>query len=80
MSPFQQPRSYSFLALAWTRQKDLVFATPRRAAGYDYGIMPGRSLPRHEAWLARLSCPVLLADGDVGPVELTRGVLARIIG
>jgi hypothetical protein len=42
--------------------------------------MLGRSLPRHEAWLAKLSCPVFVADGGVGPTELTREILARIIG
>ena len=34
------------------------------AAQYDEGILEGRSLSRHEAWLAKRSCPVLRIDGD----------------
>jgi hypothetical protein len=33
------------------------------AGGYDTGEVSGRSLPIHEAWLARLPCPVLRIDG-----------------
>ena len=37
------------------------------AAGYDTGVftstLTGRHLARHEAWLARLPCPVLRLDG-----------------
>ena len=29
------------------------------AAGYDSGILTGRSLPRHEKWLAGLECDVI---------------------
>ena len=34
------------------------------AAGYDSGTREGRSLPRHEAWLKALACPVLRLDGS----------------
>jgi len=34
------------------------------AAQYDHGILEGRSRPKHEAWLATRSCPVLRIDGD----------------
>jgi hypothetical protein len=29
------------------------------AAGYDSGLLTGRSLPRHEKWMAGLRCPLL---------------------
>jgi hypothetical protein len=35
------------------------------AAQYDEGRQEGRSLARHEAWLATRSCPVLRLDGDL---------------
>jgi adenylate kinase family enzyme len=33
------------------------------ASHYEDGTRDGRSLPRHEAWLATLSCPVIRLDG-----------------
>jgi hypothetical protein len=42
--------------------------------------MAGRSKPRHEAWLAKLSCPVIVVRGDTTPDALTRDTLARIAG
>ena len=33
------------------------------AAGYESALLPGRSLRRHEAWLADLPCPVVRLDG-----------------
>lgn len=33
------------------------------AAQYDEGKLPGRSRPRHEAWLARRQCRVLQLEG-----------------
>jgi adenylate kinase family enzyme len=41
------------------------------AAQYDEGRLSGRSLARHENWLARRSCKVLRIAGDV-PVEVSR--------
>lgn len=38
------------------------------AAAYDSGEREGRSLPRHEAWLAALSCPILRIEGAM-PLE-----------
>ena len=46
------------------------------AARYDDGTDGGRSRPRHEAWLARLPCPVLRVDGRRATSELVE----RIIG
>jgi adenylate kinase family enzyme len=37
------------------------------AAEYDTGTREGRSLPLHEAWLAKLACPVLRLDGSDAP-------------
>jgi adenylate kinase family enzyme len=39
------------------------------ADGYDQGGQTGRSLPRHEAWLKTLPCPVLRLDGLL-PVDV----------
>ena len=46
------------------------------AAQYDEGTLEGRSLSRHEAWLAKRSCPVLRIDGDTS----TECRLARVLG
>jgi adenylate kinase family enzyme len=40
------------------------------AAHYDDATREGRNLPRHEAWLATLSCPVLRLDGTLPVAEL----------
>jgi adenylate kinase family enzyme len=50
------------------------------AAGYDSGTNAGRSLARHEAWLAQLSCPVLRVDGTDAPGELADRVLMVLRG
>ena len=34
------------------------------AAAYDAGTRNGRSLPRHEAWLENVECPVLRIGND----------------
>ena len=34
------------------------------ASHYDDGGREGRSLAKHEAWLAKLPCPVLRLDGS----------------
>lgn len=44
------------------------------AATYDAGTMPGRSLPRHEAWLLKLPCPVLQLDGMKPVGELVQSL------
>lgn len=46
------------------------------AAHYDDGTLPGRSLPRHEQWLAGLMLPVLRLDGTRPTQELVEAVLA----
>lgn len=45
------------------------------AAQYEDGTQPGRSRPRHEAWLAGLGKPVLRLDGTRPTDELVRAVL-----
>jgi adenylate kinase family enzyme len=47
------------------------------AAGYDGGQIEGRNLPFHEAWLARLPCPVLRLDGTEAVDVLVRRVLSK---
>ena len=47
------------------------------AAAYDTGEREGRSLPRHEAWIAGLPCPVLRLDGDQPVDKLVEDVLAN---
>jgi hypothetical protein len=46
------------------------------AAQYDQGILEGRSLSKHEAWLAKRSCPVLRIDGDTS----TEYRLTQVLG
>ena len=46
------------------------------SAGYDDPAFAGRSLARHEAWLAVLDCPVLRLDSAIPPDELVSQVLA----
>lgn len=49
------------------------------ASHYDDGSREGRSLPRHEAWLDTLICPVLRADGRRALGELV-GETVRALG
>jgi adenylate kinase family enzyme len=49
------------------------------AAHYEDGTREGRSLERHEAWLATLSCPVLRLDGARPTSELVFEV-RRVLG
>jgi adenylate kinase family enzyme len=44
------------------------------AGGYETGALGGRSRARHQAWLARQSCPVLYVDGTRGLDELVEKV------
>lgn len=46
------------------------------AGHYDDGTVPGRSLPRHEEWLAGLALPVLRLDGTRPTAELVGSVVA----
>jgi adenylate kinase family enzyme len=48
------------------------------AEAYDAGSRPGRSRPRHEAWLARLPCPVLRLDTARPVADLADTVLASL--
>jgi adenylate kinase family enzyme len=46
------------------------------AARYELGTEPGRSRPKHEAWLAGLDRPVLRLDGTRPTGELVAEILA----
>jgi adenylate kinase family enzyme len=46
------------------------------AAAYEEGTREERSRPRHERWLARLSCPVIRIEG----VLSTGAMLRRVLG
>ena len=48
------------------------------SAGYDAGDRPGRSLPRHEAWLARLPCAVQRLDGMLPTATMADQVAASV--
>jgi adenylate kinase family enzyme len=48
------------------------------ASHYDDGTREGRSLPRHEAWLKSLQCPVLRLDGTRPVAELAARVVEAI--
>lgn len=45
------------------------------AEQYDQGTLGGRDLAKHQAWLAKRSCPVLRIDGDTS----TECRLARVL-
>ena len=44
------------------------------AEQYETGALPGRSRPRHEAWLARRSCPVIRLDSTQPIADLVTQV------
>ena len=46
------------------------------ASAYDAGTAEGRSLPRHNTWLAHLPCPVLRLDGTLPVGTLLAAVMA----
>ena len=48
------------------------------ASHYEDGDRDGRSLAKHEAWLARLACPVLRLDGSRPLPELVAACLAAL--
>ena len=48
------------------------------AAHYEDGSREGRSRPRHEAWLAARTCPVLRLDGARPLAELAAEVRSRL--
>ncbi len=48
------------------------------ASHYESGDLPGRSLPRHEAWLRTLHCPVLRLVGDQPVAALTSAVMEHL--
>jgi adenylate kinase family enzyme len=45
------------------------------ASTYDEGSQEGRSRPRHEAWLARLPCPVIRLEGVLALDDMVSRVL-----
>jgi adenylate kinase family enzyme len=48
------------------------------ASHYEDGSREGRSLAKHEAWLAKLPCPVLRLDGSLPLTELVAKVASAI--
>jgi hypothetical protein len=46
------------------------------ASHYDDGTREGRSLPRHQAWLKTLHCPVLRLDGTLPVAALVDQIVA----
>lgn len=62
----------------WERYGNIIFLDPERnrlyneflqwASGYDDNSINGRTLTAHEAWIRRLSCPVLEIREDI-PTE-----------
>jgi adenylate kinase family enzyme len=48
------------------------------ASHYEQGDREGRSLAKHEAWLANLSCPVLRLDGSRPLPELVAEISAAL--
>jgi hypothetical protein len=46
------------------------------ASRYDHGDREGRSLAKHQAWLATLPCPVLRLDGSRPLSELVTEIQA----
>ncbi|MDN3547058.1 AAA family ATPase [Mucilaginibacter aquaedulcis] len=70
------------------RYGDLIFTDPVRAknyqdfvqwaSGYDDNTTNGRTLQIHEAWLSKVSCPILEIWGDTTVEERVDLVLKRI--
>jgi uridine kinase len=48
------------------------------AAQYDAGIQGGRSLAKHQAWLAARTCPVLELRGDLSVRERVEAVMKQV--
>jgi len=48
------------------------------AAQYDAGILGGRSLAKHQAWLSARTCPVLELRGDLAVRERVDAVLKHV--
>jgi hypothetical protein len=48
------------------------------AASYDQGNLEGRNLPRHERWLATLSCPVIRITGALPAQVIADHVIQQI--
>lgn len=46
------------------------------AAEYDSGTLSGRSLKRHEAWLAHLPCPIIRISSNQAVEDMVKDVLA----
>jgi GrpB-like predicted nucleotidyltransferase (UPF0157 family)/adenylate kinase family enzyme len=49
------------------------------ASNYESGVLPGRSLPRHEKWLATLPCPVLRLNSERAVQDLVASVLDYLV-
>jgi hypothetical protein len=60
----------------WRHQETEEFV--EWASRYDVGDREGRSLAKHQAWLAALPCPILRLDGSQPLRNLVVEVLAAI--
>ncbi|MCW5300526.1 hypothetical protein DXT88_20350 [Herbaspirillum lusitanum] len=49
------------------------------AGQYDEGVRSGRSLARHQDWLAKRNCPILRLDGDISVEERVRLVRTALL-
>jgi adenylate kinase family enzyme len=75
-------------AREYERYGDVIFTDARRhekynafmewAAGYEDASFQGRSLHIHEAWMAKLTCPVLELRGDMTVAEREKKVVEKI--
>ena len=50
------------------------------ASHYEAGDREGRSLAKHEAWLAELPCPVVRVDGSRPVAELVEQLCGDVAG
>ncbi len=46
---------------------------------YDVGDQPGKSLPKHEQYLASLTCPVMRFAGEQSPRDIVDAILDSIL-
>ena len=68
--------SYAVAPGGWRHQDTEDFVD--WAAHYEEGDREGRSLAKHEAWLATLPCPVVRLDGSRSMPELVAEVRATL--
>jgi hypothetical protein len=78
-SPCREARHFGSDAVAaggWRHQETEDFI--EWASHYDAGDREGRTYQKHQAWLAKLPCPVLRLDGARPLPELVQDVLTAV--